>query len=115
MYFYGGGHGPDSICSSLLTLSVYLAILAIGTSLNQPTILGLVSQEAKEENVGLVMGTSQSIQGLGRMCGPAWGGFLFSIAAGLPFYATALVTAGTIIIGIKVLYKVSVQETVPAE
>jgi DHA1 family tetracycline resistance protein-like MFS transporter len=88
---------------SMKMLSVYLGIMAVGFSLNQPTMLSLISQEAAEGNIGATMGTSQGMQGLGRVLGPIWGGFLFGIADGLPFYVTALVVAITIFIGLKIV------------
>lgn len=87
--------------TSKLMLSVYLGIMAVGFSLNTPTIMSLISKEAEEENVGAVMGTSQGISGLGRMLGPTWGGLLFGISIGLPFYTTAIIIGGTVYIGIK--------------
>src|SRR5699024_8521140 len=93
------GLGMIPLAGSMSSLSVYLGIMAVGFSLNQPTMLSLVSQEAGEDNVGAVMGTQQGIQGLGRVIGPVWGGFLFGISDGLPFYVTAIVFAVTIYIG----------------
>jgi len=97
----GIGLGLIPLAYDTLTLSIYLGIMAIGFSLNTPTIMSLISKEAEEENIGAVMGTSQGISGLGRMLGPTWGGLLFGISIGLPFYITALIIFGTVYIGIK--------------
>ncbi|MEX0993918.1 MAG: MFS transporter [Balneolaceae bacterium] len=84
---------------SMLTLALFLGLMALGKSLNTPTITSLISQEAEEEHVGAVMGTAQGLSGLGRAIGPPWGGALFSIYFGLPFVATALVVSATLWIG----------------
>jgi len=97
------GLGLIPLAGSLTMLSVYLGIMAVGFSLNQPTMLSLISKEAEESNVGATMGTSQGMQGLGRMFGPVFGGFLFGISDGLPFYCTAVAVAITILIGFKIV------------
>jgi MFS family permease len=86
-------------------LAMALCLMAVGKSLNTPTITSLISQEAEEEHVGAVMGTAQGMSGLGRMIGPTWGGALFAVYFGLPFVATAAIVAGTIWIGWKLLEK----------
>lgn len=93
------GLGLIPLAHSMLTLALFLGLMALGKSLNTPTITSLISQEAEEEHVGAVMGTAQGLSGLGRVIGPTWGGALFSVYFGLPFIATAFVVAGTIWIG----------------
>ena len=59
-------------------LVTLLAISAIGRALIQPGALSLVSQTATStEETGQVMGLQQSAQSLGRIIGPAIGGFAF--------------------------------------
>jgi MFS transporter, DHA1 family, tetracycline resistance protein len=91
------------MASSMVTLALFLGLMALGKSLNTPTLTSLISQEADEENVGAVMGTAQGLSGLGRMIGPTWGGALFAITFGLPFVATALLVSATIWIGMRLL------------
>jgi MFS transporter, DHA1 family, tetracycline resistance protein len=93
------------LATSMLSLALFLGLMALGKSLNTPTITSLISQEADEENVGAVMGTAQGLSGLGRMIGPTWGGALFAIYFGVPFVATALLVAGTIWIGWRLIGK----------
>ncbi len=99
------GLGMIPLATSMLSLALYLGLMALGKSLNTPTITSLISQEADEEHVGAVMGTAQGLSGLGRMIGPTWGGALFAIYYGVPFVATALVVAVTIWIGWSLLKK----------
>lgn len=101
------GLGLIPFSTSTFMLSIFLGIMAVGNSLNTPTITSLISQEAEEENVGAVMGTAQGLSGMGRMFGPTWGGFLFDISIGLPFYTTGVVLFSTVYIGIMLHRKIS--------
>lgn len=90
------GLGLIPLAHNMITLALFLCLMALGKSLNTPTITSLISQEAREDNVGAVMGASQGLSGLGRMIGPTWGGALFAAYFGLPFVATAVIVAGTV-------------------
>ena len=76
------------LANSELTLSLYLSVLAVGGSLNGPTLTSLISKEAGRERVGRAMGNSQGIAALGRVIGPAWGGWLFGLRPQAPFFIT---------------------------
>jgi DHA1 family tetracycline resistance protein-like MFS transporter len=84
------------LANSETTLSIYLSVLALGGSLNGPTLTSLISKEAERAHVGLAMGNSQGIAALGRVIGPAWGGWLFGILPRAPFFVTALLVSATI-------------------
>jgi MFS family permease len=99
------GLGLIPLAHNMLTLALFLCLMALGKSLNTPTITSLISQEASENNYGAVMGASQGLSGLGRMIGPTWGGALFAAYFGLPFVATALIVGATIWIAIGLITK----------
>ncbi len=99
------GLGLIPLAHNTLTLALFLGLMALGKSLNTPTITSLISQEAREDNVGAVMGASQGLSGLGRMIGPTWGGALFAVYFGLPFVATAVIIAGTVWIAGRLIMK----------
>lgn len=99
------GLGLIPFSYNMFTLALFLGLMALGKSLNTPTITSLISKEADEDNVGAVMGASQGLSGLGRMIGPTWGGALFAVYFGLPFVATALIVAATIWIAIGLIAK----------
>lgn len=99
------GLGLIPFAVNTLTLALFLGIMALGKSLNTPTITSLISKEAASDNVGAVMGASQGLSGLGRMIGPTWGGALFAIHFGLSFVATALIVAATIWIAFGLIVK----------
>jgi MFS transporter, DHA1 family, tetracycline resistance protein len=93
------------LAHNMLTLGLFLGLMAVGKSLNTPTITSLISKEADDDNVGAVMGAAQGLSGLGRMIGPTWGGALFAVYFGLPFGATALIVATTIWIAFGLMAK----------
>lgn len=95
--------------ASLTSLSLTIGLLAIGKSLNTPTITSLISQESDEEHYGATMGMAQGFSGLGRMVGPTWGGALYAVSIGLPFLATAAILSSVIFIGFWILRKTRVQ------
>ena len=99
------GLGLIPLAQNMLTLAMFLGLMALGKSLNTPTITSLISKEADEDNVGAIMGASQGLSGLGRMIGPTWGGALFAVYFGLPFGATALIVATTIWIAFGLIMK----------
>ncbi|TVR17465.1 MAG: MFS transporter [Balneolaceae bacterium] len=101
------GLGLIPFAYNTVTLALFLGLMALGKSLNSPTITSLISKEADEDNVGAVMGAAQGLSGLGRMIGPTWGGALFAVYFGLPFGATALIVATTIWIAIGLMKKES--------
>lgn len=72
------------------SLLLVLFVMACGNSLVQPTIASLISKESKPEEVGSLLGTSQSVSGLGRVIGPAWGGMLIGFGVNTPFIVTGL-------------------------
>jgi DHA1 family tetracycline resistance protein-like MFS transporter len=97
------GLGLLSIAVTKTLLMVFLGLMAVGVSLNVPVMNSLISQRADPDQVGKIMGTSQSISGFGRVVGPAWGGALFALAHYLPFVGTAVIIAVTIIAGVKLV------------
>lgn len=98
------GLAAIAFAGTISMLTLFLGLMALGHSLNLPTLSSLISQEADPKRVGAMMGTSQGLSGLGRAIGPTWGGALYSASVGLPFIATGLVISATIFVGIKIAY-----------
>lgn len=84
-------------------LTLFLGLMAVGHSLNLPTMNSLISKEADPAQVGTVMGTAQGLSGLGRTIGPTWGGFLFGVSPFIPFFVTGAVIGLTIWIGYRIV------------
>ena len=103
------GLGLIPLATDMVMLALFLGLMALGKSLNTPTITSLISKEADETNVGAVMGASQGLSGLGRMIGPTWGGALFSVYFELPFFATALIVLTTVWIATGLIRKESLR------
>jgi len=97
------GLGAIALSQSVSMLTVFLGIMALGHSLNLPTINSLISKEAGSKSYGSMMGIAQGLSGLGRAIGPTWGGFLYGVMVYLPFYITALALTITIWIGWKLM------------
>jgi predicted MFS family arabinose efflux permease len=71
------GLGLVPFAGSVPALLAALGILSLGMGLNQPVLSSLVSRVAGAHEQGGVLGLAQSLASLGRIVGPAWGGFLF--------------------------------------
>lgn len=58
-------------------MGVTMTFLAFGTSFSNPATLGSISLLAPSEEQGITMGVAQSLASLGRILGPALGGFVY--------------------------------------
>lgn len=65
------------LTDSVYILYLALAILAFGSGINTPANQSLLSKMADEDVQGGVMGVGQSLSTMGRILGPAVGGFAF--------------------------------------
>ena len=87
-----------------------LSLIAVGSSLNGPTLNSLISKEADPKKVGATMGTSQGIASLGRVLGPTLGGVLYEIWYFSPFLTTACFLLFAVSVGLKIAGKPEVQK-----
>lgn len=72
---------------------VYLAVafVALGNGLITPSVTGLASQSVSVKEQGRVQGGNQSVQALGRVLGPLWGGWTYgSIGHAAPYVTGAV-------------------------
>jgi len=90
-----------SAASNAFFFTIMLILMAVGTSLNVPTLGSLISKRGPADTVGYRMGQNQSMTGLGRAVGPAWGGWLYDIQGAAPFWATAVITTSVCWIGLQ--------------
>jgi MFS family permease len=79
---------------SVAVLYLALALLAIGSGINSPSSLSLVSKLANKPEVGGVMGVGQSLSTLGRILGPVVGGFVWDKLGPASPYAVGAVCMG---------------------
>jgi MFS transporter, DHA1 family, tetracycline resistance protein len=59
------------------TLLGALAVLAIGMGFNNPSLSSMISRLADPNDQGGILGLASSLASLGRVVGPAWGGYLY--------------------------------------
>jgi DHA1 family tetracycline resistance protein-like MFS transporter len=81
---------------SVPTLLAALGLLAMGMGFNNPSLSSMVSKLSHEDDQGGILGLASSVASLGRVVGPAWGGYMYDAfgmttpylsAAGLMFIA----------------------------
>lgn len=81
-------------------LALPCALLATGNALYSPSLMATISQSAPADRQGEMLGVSQSLGALGRILGPAFGGFLFDTSGhAAPYIAAACIMAlvGTVL------------------
>lgn len=71
-----------------------MGLLAVGSAFANPALSSLVSLHAPPERMGAVLGTYQAFGSLGRILGPALGGWLFTGFGPAVPYGTAAVVMG---------------------
>ena len=62
---------------SVPTLLGALGVLAVGMGFNNPSLTSMVSRLADPDDQGGILGLASSLASLGRVVGPAWGGYLY--------------------------------------
>lgn len=79
---------------SVIALFVVCGTIALGMGFNNPALTSVVSRLSDPSEQGGMLGLAQSLAALGRIAGPAWGGFLFDrLGMTVPF-----VSAGSIMV-----------------
>ncbi|MEZ0392368.1 MAG: MFS transporter [Pseudobdellovibrionaceae bacterium] len=75
------------ISSHIWILAVSQTLLAFGYSFTNPSTMGSISLLANPQEQGAVLGTTQGTASLGRILGPALGGWFYqSVSMGSPFF-----------------------------
>lgn len=76
---------------SVWFLASAVTLLGVGSGFTNPALTGSVSLLASESEQGATLGVNQSLSALGRILGPASGGFLYAhLALSAPFFSGAL-------------------------
>lgn len=71
------GIGLVPFAWSIPSLLGALGILALGMGFNNPSITAMVSKLSDPDDQGGMLGLASSLSSLGRVVGPAWGGYLY--------------------------------------
>jgi DHA1 family tetracycline resistance protein-like MFS transporter len=89
------GLGCLPLAPSFAWLFLPAMVMGAGSALSNPALSSLVSQHAPQSQQGEVLGSYQAVGALGRIAGPAFGGFLFSsVSPGAPYVSAAVLVAG---------------------
>ncbi|MCB0355883.1 MAG: MFS transporter [Bdellovibrionales bacterium] len=88
------------LSESIPFLAGSVTLMAIGSSLINPTSTGAMSLLSDSSEQGAVMGTGQSLSALGRVLGPALGGWFYrDLSWSAPFYtASVMIFLGFVLI-----------------
>ncbi|MBN8538449.1 MAG: MFS transporter [Deltaproteobacteria bacterium] len=71
------GLGLIAVADSISFMAICMTLLALGNGLSSPSVLGSISLLTESTEQGGTMGVTQSLSSLGRILGPALGGWLF--------------------------------------
>lgn len=96
-----GAIGFAMVASShlLWMLVVAVTLMGLGVGLVSPSINGCVSLLTHKNEQGEALGANQSLSALGRIIGPAMGGWLYKeMGSGVPFIFAALLMATALLI-----------------
>ena len=100
--FFGVAVSPD-----VPSLALAVTLLAVGNGFANPALNASVSLLSNQDEQGASMGVSQSLSALGRILGPAAGGWAYrSLGMSSPFYIAATLVGLAMIIGLKVSARV---------
>ena len=59
------------------TLLGALGVMALGLGFNNPSLTSMISKLSDPDDQGGILGLASSLSSLGRVVGPAWGGYLY--------------------------------------
>lgn len=86
------GLGLVALADSVPMLLVALACIATGMGFNGPSLTAMVSRLSDADDQGGILGVAQSLASLGRILGPAWGGYLFDrFGVSVPYVSSAAI------------------------
>src|SRR4029079_13141295 len=71
------------------TLLAALGVLAIGMGFHNPALTSMLSRLTDVNDQGGILGLASSLSSLGRVVGPAWGGYLYDAYGMRTLYRSA--------------------------
>ncbi|MCC7124578.1 MAG: MFS transporter [Acidobacteria bacterium] len=103
----GVGIGMVPFAWSIPTLLVAVGTLALGMGFNSPALGATVSKLTHRDDQGGMLGLASSLSSLGRVVGPASGGFLFDhFGMAMPYFAAAGIMFGAVGVALASLRRV---------
>ena len=89
------------LAGTVSVLVTACAILALGMGFHSPSITSAISRMSGVHEQGGILGLAQAVASLGRIVGPAWGGFLYDrFGVTSPFYAAAAFLAFALLLSL---------------
>jgi len=85
------GFGLILLVNNFATAAIYLTVFGIGNGLIRPSVSSLLTKKSTTGH-GSTTGLLSSFDSLGRIIGPPLGGWLFTIAIGLPYLTGVLLS-----------------------
>ncbi|MDR3571541.1 MAG: MFS transporter [Candidatus Pacebacteria bacterium] len=90
--------GTVALTASEVALYIGIIIYTLGDGLFEPAMTGLVSMAAGPHEQGRVQGGFQSIQSIARVIAPLCAGYLYEMAAYLPYFSSMVLMGITLVI-----------------
>jgi MFS family permease len=92
-----------SQAQSVSILALAMTLLSLGNGFVNPSLLGSISLTTKSDEQGEALGTAQGTASLGRILGPALGGYLYAnLSLSSPFFVSALLVFVSFLISLKI-------------
>jgi predicted MFS family arabinose efflux permease len=86
---------------SVPALFAVCGTMALGMGFNNPSLTSAISRLSDPEEQGGMLGLAQSLAALGRIVGPAWGGYLFDrMGTTTPYISAAVVMSCALMLAI---------------
>lgn len=95
------GFGLISFSYSIALLAVAMTLVAFGNSFTNPSTLGSISLLSSGDEQGAVLGATQGTASLGRIIGPALGGFIYGMEASPFLLSSVMVLIALIMVVMK--------------
>ncbi|WP_227936938.1 MFS transporter [Alkalihalobacillus deserti] len=99
------------LVDSFLTAALYLTIFGVGNGFIRPSVSSLLTK-ASPTGYGRTTGLLSSFDSLGRIIGPPLGGWLFTIAIGLPYILGIVLSVFALLL--YQIYKAKTKSSVPS-
>lgn len=103
LFFMALGFFGVAISPNIPLLAIAVTFLALGNGFANPALTASVSLLSNKSEQGASMGVNQSLSALGRIIGPAAGGWAYrSLGMPYPFYIACILVTVAMLIGLKV-------------
>jgi MFS transporter, DHA1 family, tetracycline resistance protein len=88
---------------SVPSLMAVMALLALGSGINNPSLSSLTSRAVDATEQGSILGAAQGFSSLARAVGPFCAGWLFDLGMAYPYLAAAAIMAAAFFLSLRVL------------